>query len=86
MGRKRKWIRNKGGKQIPYDWSVLEEKRARAVHCIEDLGYDVTVRKNGSIEFLYKGYVVIHWLKKEWSTGVSIRDCRGFKSLIKQIK
>lgn len=53
---------------------------------LEKLG--LTVRSDGHtcLEFEHKGHTVKFWPYSGWHTGKSIRDGRGFKNLINQLK
>lgn len=64
----------------------LEPLRMRkALNEIKKLGYKVSNSKN-QIWFLFNGYVVNYYPYSGWASGKSIKDGRGLKNLLKQIK
>lgn len=53
---------------------------------LEALGYRVTQLSDDALQFTHKGYTVIFYPYSGWHTGKTIKDGRGFKKLIKQLK
>lgn len=51
-----------------------------------DLNIDVISTDNNIIKFWHKNSTVIYYVKKQWATGKSINDGRGFENLLKQLK
>lgn len=66
----------------------LENNRTEyAKSQIEALGYTVTENPgNRSLEFEYKGNTIRVFPYKGWFTGKGIKDGRGIKNLLKQIR
>lgn len=60
-------------------------RMGQAIESIEALGYEVDHSDN-EIWFFYKGGNVIFWPYTGWHSGETIKDGRGIKNLIKQIK
>lgn len=51
------------------------------------LGYDVTHLKDMRALVIYhKGERVVYYPYSGWASGKSIKDCRGLKNLLKQLK
>lgn len=51
-----------------------------------DLNIDVISTYNNIIKFWHQNSIVIYYVKKQWATGKSINDGRGFENLLKQLK
>lgn len=65
----------------------LEPKRLNDTKkIIEDLGFEVDVISPISFNFKYKGETVYFYPYSGWHSGKSIKDGRGFKKLLNQIK
>lgn len=57
-----------------------------AVKKIEALGYEIDSTTITSICFKYKGKGILFYPYSGWHTGASIKDGRGLKKLLKQIR
>lgn len=65
----------------------LEPKRIQqAIEAIEKLGIKITYRDKTKINFWFKGSAVHFFPYSGWHTGKSIKDGRGLKNLLKQLK
>ena len=65
----------------------LEPKRiAYAQGQINALGYSTVIIKDGCIQFSFKGETVKFFAYSGWATGKTIKDCRGLKNLLNQLK
>ncbi len=65
----------------------LEPKRMEyAKKEIEKLGYAVTQIGDTKLQFEYKGYPIHFYPYSRWHSGRTIKDARGIKELLKQIK
>lgn len=65
----------------------LEPKRIDyAVKELENIGVEIMQRTNTEIQFLHKGKVVKFFPYSGWASGATIKDGRGIKRLIKQLK
>ena len=54
---------------------------------IEKLGYEVAIQPNGkSLKFLFNQHVITFFPYSGWHTGKGIKDGRGLKLLLNQIK
>lgn len=54
---------------------------------IEELGYKVSMSDEDQyFTFEFKGHTVTYWPYSGWASGRSIKDGRGLKNLINQIK
>lgn len=51
-----------------------------------DLDIDVTSADNISVKFWFKGRIITYFIKKQWATGKTIQDCRGWDNLYRQLK
>lgn len=66
---------------------ALEPERIRyAIEKITALGYEITHRDNFSIRFIHNGKVVTFYPYSGWATGATIKDGRGLKHLMSQLK
>lgn len=66
---------------------TLEPQRIRhAIRKITALGYEITAQDNTSIRFIYNGKIVAFYPYSGWATGASIKDGRGLKNLLSQLK
>ena len=52
---------------------------------LSELGIDVHHSDKSSIKFMYQGAEVTYFAKKQWATGATIQDGRGWDNLIKQL-
>lgn len=67
--------------------NIIQSKRTDYAEMeIEDLGYKVTRVDDNLITFKYKGKTIQFFPYTGWASGRGIKDCRGIKNLIKQIK
>lgn len=57
-----------------------------AAYCIENAGYDIFEQTNTEIRFIFKNEIVYLFPYTGWHTGKSIKDGRGIKKLLSQIK
>lgn len=65
----------------------LEPKRLDlAVKEIEKMGYTITYKNESQINFLFDGHTVYFFPYSGWHSGASIKDGRGLKKLLKQIR
>lgn len=65
----------------------LEPIRLRtAINEIQKLGLRIANCTDKMIEFEYKGHPVKYFPYSGWATGKTIKDGRGLKNLIKQLK
>lgn len=65
----------------------LEPKRiAHAKKKIESLGHEIVFESKKEIRFWFKGKTVCFFPYSGWHTGATIKDGRGLKKLIDQIK
>lgn len=51
-----------------------------------DLGIDVISADKISVKFCFKGRIITYFIKKQWATGKTIKDCRGWDNLYAQLK
>lgn len=65
----------------------LEPKRmADAMESIEAFGYEPYKTNESLIEFYYEGAKIMFYPYSGWHTGKTIKDGRGLKKLLTQIK
>lgn len=65
----------------------LQPKRlADAKEKIELLGYDVSTQDDKSVIFMHNGSEVVYWAYSGWASGKTIKDGRGLKNLLEQLK
>lgn len=65
----------------------LQPKRLQyAKEQIEKLGLEILFECDTRIDFMYKGKTVQFFPYSGWHTGSSIKDGRGLKKLLSQIK
>lgn len=65
----------------------LQPKRMEiAVREIEKLGYEVNYKDGVKIHFWFNGAAVTFYPYSGWATGRTIKDGRGLKNLLKQLK
>lgn len=65
----------------------LEPKRLEyAKTVLEDLGVDIHFEDEKSIKFMFKGHEITFFPYSGWHTGKTIKDGRGLKNLIRQLK
>ena len=65
----------------------LEPKRLEyAKTVLEDLGVDIHFEDKTCIKFIFKSHEVTFFPYSGWHTGKTIKDGRGLKNLIKQLK
>ena len=53
---------------------------------LKNLGLEIIEETNTRIDFLYKGNKIMLYPYSGWHTGKGIKDGRGIKKLIKQLK
>lgn len=71
---------------MPFE-SDLKHKRMQIALCeIFDAGYEPEQINASEIQFEFKGSIVRFYPFSGWATGKTIRDGRGIKKLIEQIK
>lgn len=51
-----------------------------------DLDIDVISVDKISVKFWFKGRIITYFIKKQWATGKTIDDCRGWDNLYRQLK
>lgn len=56
-----------------------------SIRVLRMMGYRVVWDGNSDIRFFHNGCAVIYYPYKQWATGASIDDCRGFETLIIQL-
>lgn len=65
----------------------LEPKRiATAINSVEELGLQVKYKDSTKIMFDFRGACVTYFPYSGWATGKTIKDGRGLKNLIDQLK
>ena len=65
----------------------LEPQRmAYAIEQIKNLGYEITTHNDNEINFIHKGKVVKFYPYSGWATGATIKDGRGLKKLLNQLR
>lgn len=65
----------------------LEPKRMEyAKRVISDLGYNVSEFNGNELRFLHNGKTVKFFPYSGWATGATIKDGRGLRKLINQLK
>ena len=73
----------------------LNEERQRALEPIrvagckrelEQMGFDVEQIGTTQLRFMFRGSPVLFYPYSGWHTGKTIKDGRGFKNLINQLK
>ncbi|MBR1526501.1 MAG: hypothetical protein IJ640_07570 [Prevotella sp.] len=57
-----------------------------AIKQLTELGYKVTMEQNHAISIIFKGERVMVYPYTGWFTGKTVKDSRGIKNLLKQIK
>lgn len=62
------------------------QRIAYAREQIEALGYEVRKVDHTSIAFLFRGNTITVWPYSGWFSGRGVRQGRGLKKLLKQIK
>lgn len=63
------------------------ERMVYAIQEIEKLGYKTAICPNGkSLKFLFEQHVITFFPYSGWHTGKTIKDGRGLKNLLTQIK
>lgn len=72
-------------KKSPRAKEIQRHKAENAMFELDDLGFEPTMENDGEIQFYFKGELVKYFPLKEWFTGKSVEDGRGFKNLIKQL-
>lgn len=66
---------------------ALEPKRIRYVKDqLQDLGFEITYEDNCKLKFKFKGEDVAIFPYSGWHSGKSIKDGRGLRNLIQQLK
>lgn len=67
--------------------ALLQPKRiVYAIEQIEKLGYEIIFKCDTRIDFEFKGQRVQFYPYSGWHSGASIKDGRGIKKLLNQIK
>lgn len=65
----------------------LEPKRIEyAKKKIESMGYDIDYEDSTKIKFIFRGCMVTVFPYSGWFSGKSVKDGRGIKNLLGQIK
>ncbi|GAA4338623.1 hypothetical protein GCM10023149_48720 [Mucilaginibacter gynuensis] len=65
----------------------LEPKRTKtAIDTLTEMGYEVSIISSFEINFTHKGEVIKYYPYSGWASGKTIKDGRGFKNLIEQLK
>ncbi|MCM1066833.1 MAG: hypothetical protein NC418_04565 [Muribaculaceae bacterium] len=65
----------------------LEPRRmAYAIEQIKNLGYEIAKQTENEIQFIHNGKVVKFFPYSGWATGATIKDGRGLKRLLTQLK
>lgn len=65
---------------------LQEERKNFALESIVNAGFDVHFETDSELRFMHKGQEVKFFPYTGWHTGKSIKDGRGLKNLLKQIK
>lgn len=69
---------------------ITERRMKYAVDQLLSLGLDLNIKstngKDNVILFLWRGSQISFWPYSGWATGKTIKDCRGIKNLIDQLK
>lgn len=52
---------------------------------LEDLGFEVLPVDGNRLDFVFRGRRVWFYPFKQWATGPSIEDCRGWSNLRRQL-
>ena len=53
---------------------------------IEKLGLTIVAIEETRIDFIFKNHKIQYYPYSGWATGKSIKDCRGLKNLLPQLK
>lgn len=53
---------------------------------ITKLGFEIIFENNSQIQFIFKGEIITLFPYSGWHSGKTIRDGRGIKKLLNQIK
>ena len=65
----------------------LQPKRMeKAIKEIEALKYSITYQDESSIQFVFKGHTITFFPYSGWHSGKTIKDGRGLRKLLNQIK
>jgi hypothetical protein len=65
----------------------LEPKRLDiAENAIIEAGYDVISKDDTKVTFMFNGSLITYFAYSGWASGKTIKDGRGLKHLINQIK
>lgn len=65
---------------------IYEERLQYAIDQLNDIDIYVDVVSDKEIRFEHKGETIKFFPFKGWATGKSIKDCRGIRNLINQLK
>jgi len=66
---------------------AVKEHANEAFHCAEDLGFEVTYVSGYQLLIRTSANnSVTYWTKKKWSSGKDIKDGRGFRHLLNELK
>lgn len=65
---------------------ISQDKGEIAILTLAEAGIDVHYHDYSMIKFMHKAREITYFPLKEWATGATIKDGRGFKNLIKQVK
>ncbi len=67
--------------------STLEPKRMEyAISKIKECGFEIIYQSETQLQFKFMGHTVNFFPYSGWASGASIKDGRGIKKLIRQIK
>jgi hypothetical protein len=67
--------------------ALLEPDRTTtAIKTLTEMGFNVQVVSNNEINFLFKDAVIKYFPYSGWASGKSIKDGRGFQTLLNQLK
>lgn len=80
MGRKRPRLDQE--RQNKLEPSRMETAKS----VLSKMGFDVKIGSdNKSLQFVHKGEIITYWPYSGWASGKTIKDGRGFTTLIRQI-
>lgn len=61
-------------------------RMVKAILEIEKLGYEVAIVDGSELLFIHKNETIKYFPYSGWATGSTIKDGRGLKNLLKQLK
>ncbi len=69
-----------------YKQEIQKERLEYAKHMLEEIGINIIFECESRVEFEFLGETIQFFPFKSWATGKSIKDGRGLKNLLKQLK